>query len=116
MGQADCDRLQAEIDAELSRSSSAPMTSIGLDSGSDVLDLGSVVDLRVRTASGRDMYMTIYSIDWAVAFLESSKRRAVYWEHIDDALTVGHPMAVVWEINAGTIVRAVRRYLELAEK
>lgn len=110
---ASATRLQAGIDVALATAGSNLVSSIRLAGGSEFMNLAASADLKVATADGRELSFWIYSLDSLAQLLQSRDRRAGYWETIEDSVTFVDPWAIVMTIDGGTIVRAVRRYVDM---
>ena len=105
----DCNELQKSIDRELAMHPIKDVAAITLCPGSDVVDLDLNVDVRVLDAHGASCEYTILSQIGAARLplaIPSDER-----PYADIYICQG-PLIIVRQIDASTIVRAVRYWRE----
>ena len=104
------DQLQREITAALKRAEIPGVTEIRLGPDADVLDLAANVSVYVVTFDAKEREFTIISQERVsqLRLMHSTPDRPYA-----DLYTTGCPLVIVLRITGDSIVRAVRRYLEL---
>ena len=109
-GIRDAEALQLDIDDALGAKRGA--FSIVLDHGSEVADLASNADVRVRIGDGDVRYFSVISQQWAARLFDVEVTEPDL-AHCNEFHAVGHPLIIVKEITGGTIVRSILHYLDL---